>query len=797
MASNVEDAAALINHAFNCSSGGHGPAAPSDESWLSIEGVKCFQSWMSYSRLALTGLASVEPLKYLTPIAVQYLTYDDMFDSTSDLFFDILSNYPNFLRPGDMQMLLSLFISDWAHVRLQGLQQGDFEFESLQFGRLLLAFGDATMEDLLRSPESPDSQQVLGMLHGLLGCKGYPIAEDEICSQALEFWIAFVDLIGDSQYDAGQDETKWLAHAHNHITQAIEECWPKLKVPPQSISTTWDSETKKGFKNFRIDVGDLLLSSYRLIGTSICDTIVRAVLSAVEERNWIDVEAALFALKALSDSIGEGDHEDKMLARLFGSSLFPSLSRSETSVPSKTRQTAISVLGQYSLFFERRTEYLPAVLSFLFKALETPMLATAASRSIFTLCSFCRDSLKFDIDTFLVQYDTLLTSRTAETLVKERILGAIAAMVQAIPTDYEKLEPLRKLLVFVQRDVDACLVHLDGGFQLEGEEYGVASLRCLTSIGKGMQELGDTVIDLDSTQAPSLFWTDGPGASIREEVVKMVENITEVVGGNGEIIEAACNVFRAGLTESSPGPFVFPPVVLTSFVLKSTPSTPRLGLVLTTACVLISSHSAHSSSRIDKEASHILSHVFRLICNAGDHDPEVAQNCIDFMIKLLPRYLNVLLNFEPDIAMKQLLTFTLTCLTGRDVLPKRSAANFWATFVVLKDQEATLQITLDTTILSLGPELAHILIFNVGGNAARSELDIISEPLKKMVFRQPRSRMWLEKALFSRDFPSDKVAAPEKRRFLQKIMKYVFSSVVLLSPFQSRVGWTKAYKCIV
>ena len=72
----------------------------------------------------------------------------------------------------------------------------------------------------------------------------------------------------------------------------------------------------------------------------------------------------------------------------------------------------------------------------------------------------------------------------------------------------------------------------------------------------------------------------------------------------------------------------------------------------------------------------------------------------------------------------------------------------------------------------LGPLLAKALIYNIGGNAARSELDKLSEPLKKLVVRQARSKSWLETALFDEDFPSSKVTVAERRAFLLRIMRY-------------------------
>lgn len=69
-----------------------------------------------------------------------------------------------------------------------------------------------------------------------------------------------------------------------------------------------------------------------------------------------------------------------------------------------------------------------------------------------------------------------------------------------------------------------------------------------------------------------------------------------------------------------------------------------------------------------------------------------------------------------------------------------------------------------------GPQLCHALIRNIGGEAARSELDILSLPLKKLVFAQPQAKQWLSDALGSTSFVSDKVDSTGKRLWLQKIM---------------------------
>jgi hypothetical protein len=94
-------------------------------------------------------------------------------------------------------------------------------------------------------------------------------------------------------------------------------------------------------------------------------------------------------------------------------------------------------------------------------------------------------------------------------------------------------------------------------------------------------------------------------------------------------------------------------------------------------------------------------------------------------------------------------------------------------FVALQNQESHLQEAIHGALQQLGPLLAQALIYNIGGNAARSELDRLSDLLKKLVVRQVRSKNWLEAALFGDDFPSNKVTVAERRTFLLKVMRYV------------------------
>lgn len=68
----------------------------------------------------------------------------------------------------------------------------------------------------------------------------------------------------------------------------------------------------------------------------------------------------------------------------------------------------------------------------------------------------------------------------------------------------------------------------------------------------------------------------------------------------------------------------------------------------------------------------------------------------------------------------------------------------------------------------------------VGGQALRSDLDTLAEPLKALVICQPKAKTWLTDALSSETFPSKNIGPTEKRIWLQKILKFVFPPFPLL-----------------
>ncbi len=699
------------------------------------------------------------------------IDFEETFEIATDCITDLLTNYSAFFTSEDLRLLRSMLCDQNLQQKLMKLKSGDYDTDHLAVGRLLLALGDATVQDLARNYEASDIRKIMQMLHGLLTCDGYAVAEDEICAPALEFWNMFTEYVVDSLYDSGTTKALWINAAIQHVLQAIEECWVKLRFPAQDEADKWDSEVRTGFKAFRADVKDLLQASFILLGLEIIEKFANLALSSLEAGAWFDLESTLFSLNALSECTADEDSLDRILARLFGSPIFKVLSDNDLSIPPKTKQTAVYMLGHYTAFFKRQTTFLPQALDFLFASLQSPALAGAASKSISVLCSSCRKTLVSELGTFLRQYESFLSWPNTDISTKERVIGAIAAIVQAIPSDEEKLQPMDRLLVFIEADVQSSITLARAGDSENTQSTALSALRCLSSVGKALQAPDDLPIDLEHEEPLTSTWFHGFGESLQSRIVDCIKAITDVFHNDGEIIEAACDVLRTGYKETTPGPFVFAPEVTVHFVTRCTLITPRLDYVLNTACVFLTSHNSDTSATMTDAANALLIHALNLIrlLNVNPaQDPEVASSTIDLLSKLLQNHMALLLNPNIQNPVTDLFTFTLRCLTSSEILPKRSAASFWTTLLSLPSSPA------QTTIIDhTGPALATALIHGISGNAQRSELDALAEPLRKFVFKQLAARKWLEDAICGENFPEGaglRVSVKERREWVGRVV---------------------------
>ena len=265
------------------------------------------------------------------------------------------------------------------------------------------------------------------------------------------------------------------------------------------MAQTWDSEDRSSSNAFRADVEDLLQSSFTLMGISIFEQFADLAIESLNNHVWPQLEATLFCLNGLSDFIAEEEFSDHILSRLFCSSLFTDILGPHSNVhPFKTRQTAVNLVISYTHFFERHTEYLPPMLNFLFESLKAYPLIAITAKEILSTCWACRKALLPELNAFLRQYEILLTWPNVESTTKAKVMGAIAGIIQALPSDVEKADPLNVLLRIVENDVQLFMNLWKAGQYEEAQAHGLCALRCLTYMRKAFQAPDDVAIDLEA-----------------------------------------------------------------------------------------------------------------------------------------------------------------------------------------------------------------------------------------------------------------------------------------------------------
>ncbi|KAK3692694.1 armadillo-type protein [Podospora appendiculata] len=784
---NAPDVSCLLARGFS---------PPQDSPGTKTQGdtLSCFQAWILYAqRVPSSSDLLVRPLRELVDYSINCFADEELFQATAELFSDVLTNYSSFFTEAHYNSLSSLFDSDWAAQHYEQTIHGSHQEDGISFGLLMLAYGDAKVHELMARTDDRSSR-FLQRLSGLLAADGYLVGEDHVFVPALEFWSTFVETMIDSTYSDEEQTQNWRPLADQHLKTVIMNCWRKVQWPPAEVFAEWDSAERAGFGDARKDVADMLQSVFTLNGVSLLSFFADLFLQSVAVQSWAEVEASVFCLGSLSDCVSDNAEFDFELSKVFASPFFELLGETHGPIPLRLRQTGLKFIERYCEYFERHGQYLPHALNLLFAAVNDPVLGGPSARAISTLCSSCRSILTGEAGAFIRQYQAIRSGQVLDSWAEEKIILAIASIIQAITDDSRRLEVFEELYAILRKDFERSvqlkaqpsILNLADPDFLRGVEpskpqvvpaveeialqIALRALRCLSSMAKGMQDVKENIVDLDSDSQPIL--RDGGFSNIQSDITRLLAEVQRTFSYSGEVVEVICNIYRAGFSETDLGPFVFPADVVTDFFVQQPFETPRLGTLLSTACSFIGSLYRGPKTFVPNHLSRLLPWVISLLqaLQVPESDTEVTQNGIIFVDRLMSRYPEVLFQLQPQQMLEFFFLFSLKVLDGKEPLPKNAAADFWSGFITLKSEDPGLQETISNAMGHLGPLVAQSLVQNIGGNAARSELDKLSDPLKKLVTNQVRAQSWLEQALFHESFPSKQVTPQEKTLFLRKIV---------------------------
>lgn len=531
------------------------------------------------------------------------LAEDDLYEITIELFSDVLTNYSKFLLKKDFESLQSLFQTPWAQTRYEKLIKGDFDFESLQFGMFMIAFGDATVPDLTKKvADDPQCSQFLSLLVGLTAAEGEAVYEDKIYVPALEFWATYVEAMVDEAYSSDDDTPpSWFPAAQAHVIQVIRNCWRKSQFPPASEYNSWDSTDRTGFKDARRDFSDLLQQFYLTTKIPLLQIFIDQIHEYSKTKSWPELEASMYCLSWFADCVADNPERDDYLEQVFSPSTMALFADSNHQIPTRAMKGFLDLVFPYTDYFQHRPAQLPVLLNIVFEATGSLALTKTASRAIMKICSDCRTILLPELGTFLQYYGNIASNDTLEPTVKASIMEGIASIIQTMDSDQAKAAALDQSLNYVENDILRCLNMLSSqpvytpvsqsqdGEQITALDIGLLALKCLVGMGRGSQVPDDVAVDLaDSPTAKSTFWTAGEGSRIQARIYSMICRIYDALGHHGEVIEEICLIWRVGFREMEPGAFVFPANTAAQFLMRANVQTPRIVRVINVSSFLIS-----------------------------------------------------------------------------------------------------------------------------------------------------------------------------------------------------------------
>jgi hypothetical protein len=565
------------------------------------------QAWILYAQRTSQASDLVSSLRQLVGPAINCFADDELFQPTAELFSDALSNYSSFFTNEHYATLAALFESEWAAAHYQRLLHGNHAEDGIAFGLLLLAYGDAKVQDLMRSTD-PRSQQFLEKLSGLLAADGYLVGEDSIFVPALEFWSTFIETMIDTTYSEEEETQGWKPFAEQHLKMVVMNSWRKIRWPPPDEFASWDSADRVAFSDARKDVADMLQSVFTLEGSTLVAFFADLFLQALAAQSWAELEATAFCLGALDDCSSD-ESNDQHLSKVFSLAFFDLLAQAPGAIPLRLRQTGLILIERYSEYFERHAEFLPNALNLLFAAAGESALAVPAAKSISKLCSECRNILTSEAGTFIRHYQTIRANQVLDPFVEEKILLAICCIIQAINDEGERLTMFESLYGIIKKDFELAvqlqgqpgLLNLQQPDFLRGVDtnqgpptaetvslnIALRSLKCLASMAKGMQDAKEYPVDLDSE--PPALDPNSRLAAVQADILRVLVDLQRVFPTSGEVVESICNIFRAGFSETQPGPFVFPPAAVTEYFIQQRFETVRIGTLLSTACSYVGS----------------------------------------------------------------------------------------------------------------------------------------------------------------------------------------------------------------
>ncbi len=768
--------------------------------------LPCFNSWVSYASKAEFDSTARYKMTPLLRIAVERMSNEpipwktEVPERIMDSLVEALDINSTFFVADIKNEMKALIFGTWGR-QLLGLMPE----VSDQFARLTILLLECDMTQLAMQIANDDSSGIFEFLLKLTDFPGLPVAEETISSDFIEFWMQMVDTLTEDteRFKALLNEDEAKLSVFNEKSRTLlngvgQIYWRKIHIPVDENEIKGYEEE---FRVFRRDVGDLFEAVYPIVRSGLYHNLSSNILYVVDEfknsqvrqgnENAVlnDIEASLYLINAISEDFSEENAPKDVtedVYRLFDSGMLQLVTSYRVRGSFQYFiYTTIRFVASVSWFYgtEQGLTCLPAILNFLFdNMMNSPTYELISSRAIAEICDSCRLSLQDTLPNFKSIVTEMIENVAVDSITRERIINSYSSIIQGVRDTQiqgEYLHRLFELLLKHSSDMLARLDSLPKEQQDQAKEYLISMISCVSAIGRGMQlpdAPEDVYTDAKELEMVSKYWTEDP-LQIHSQILQIVKNFAMVssqLSDNLKVAEEIEAIFKSGLTESMPGPFVFPPEVITQFIsvkistLKTFDTLPLLYDLY--GKVVRANHRNMSAEYVGQTLEQIWGGFQSKVDSS---DPDVVQALIGMFAAIVGSSPAMLL-CNTDL-LQAILAFCVQELRSKERFVLQSLELFWTKLIYLR--RGNRQDTIVIRRLFNETDLGFMLMYNLLKyllSTQRSNISYFMEIIKSIVAKYPMlAKLWMMQSLEkinTERIESGQKAICEYELFVKKIM---------------------------
>ncbi|KAG7711420.1 hypothetical protein KL950_000062 [Ogataea haglerorum] len=730
------------------------------ETWLD-----CLVSWVGYASKAEFDSTERYDLTGLLSICISLVTNTDYAISQKaiETLSEALETNATFFNSQLKADLLSILFGEVGLQYVNYFSSQQDEKSVADFARLIIAFLDTDLNALVLKLTNDENEYIFDFLLVLTDYPGIPIEEESVSRELADFWLRFAD------YCICEDTTlQTLLHdkpgGHEALSEKIRALfekvtqiyWKKAHVPEDEEDF---SQYKQEFALYRRDIGDLFESVYPLLKLPLIISLLITIEKSIQIGKPADIEPSLYLVTYISKDFGDGEVDPQLvqhLGSILDANLLPIVLQMKTDRFRYLVSTTIQFFSSADWFYktDAAIKYLPQILSFLFDCMiNTNIYQLSSSKAISNICSQCRYSLIEFLPSFETMTTEMINNIAIDPVVRQRIINAYASIIEGVKDPVIQGEHLFKLFDLLDKKSVSVFAELATANAEEREkmvDYLTSLMSSVSAVGKGMQlpDEVDGYYTKEQEMKVHEYWTTDP-LGIHSKLLTIITNFTmtnEVLSENYQIIEEAANLFKCGLTESLPGPFVFDCATILQFIVTKFSSLKKSHAYPLLYSLLNSVVTAHYRT-LDLEVLHgTVNTIFLSNLPVIEDDPDLVQSSLNLFSTMLTTRPSLLLSNEN--LLMTVLEFAFRHLGSNERFVLKALEKFWTRFITLRKGDR--QDTVMVKRLFNETKLGYVLTFNVLKYmfaTQRSNLETFIEIIKQLVAKYPlMMNKWLQAA---------------------------------------------------